>query len=141
MIAVSRLRVVDDPSTDDLAALDERIYAFNVAATGIDDGRLLAIFEKDAAGNLIAGLSGHTWGGTCEVKLLWVAEAERGKGRGKAMLAAAEAEARTRGCAQIVLATHAFQAPGFYAKLGYQEVGRIPDYPRGHANIWLTKKL
>jgi len=40
-----------------------------------------------------------------------------------------------------MLATHTFQAPGFYRKQGFVEVGRIPDYPRGHAQVWFVKQL
>ena len=133
--------VTDNPPPDFVSELDDRIYEFNVAATGISDGRLLAIPVKDSAGNLVAGLSGHTWGGTCEIRLLWIAEAERGRGLGTRLLETAEAEARSRGCDQIVLSTHSFQAPGFYAKLGFVEVGRVHDYPRGHDSILLRKRL
>jgi ribosomal protein S18 acetylase RimI-like enzyme len=60
---------------------------------------------------------------------------------GSRLLAAAEAEIRRRGCDQVVLSTHSFQAPGFYAQFGYQECGRTPGYPRGHAEIHLLKQL
>ena len=135
------LVVTDNPPPDFVAELDDRIYEFNVAATGISDGRLLAVSVKDPQGKLIAGLSGHSWGGTCEIKLFWVIENERGSGLGSRLLKTAEAEARARGCDQIVLSTHSFQAPGFYAKFGFVEAGRVYDYPRGHDSIWLRKQL
>ena len=124
-----------------VSKLEDHIYSFNVATTGISDGRALAIIVSDSEGGLIAGLSGHTWGGTCEVKLLWVAERERGRGLGAQLLQTAEVEALARGCDQIVLSTHSFQAPGFYAKFGFVEVGRVPNYPRGHDSILLKKQL
>ena len=129
------LDVIDNPPPDLVSELDDRIYEFNVSATGIADGRLLAILVKDSQGALMAGLSGHTWGGTCEIRLLWVAEDGRGHGLGARLLQTAEAEARSRACDQIVLSTHSFQAPGFYAKCGFVEVGRVHDYPRGHDSI------
>jgi hypothetical protein len=55
------LVVTDNPPPDFVAELDDRIYEFNVAATGISDGRLLAVSVKDPQGKLIAGLSGHSW--------------------------------------------------------------------------------
>jgi hypothetical protein len=49
---------------DDLAAeLSERIYRFNVEATGIGDGRWLRAAVRDEDGELVAGLAGWTWGG------------------------------------------------------------------------------
>lgn len=133
--------LTDNPPPGFVTALEDRVYEFNVAATGISDGLLLAISVKDSQGALTAGLSGHSWGGTCEIKNLWVAENARGRGLGKRLLQTAEAEARSRGCSQIVLSTHSFQAPGFYAKFGFVEVGRVRDYPSGHDSILLRKQL
>lgn len=57
------------------------------------------------------------------------------------LLATAEEEIRRRGCDQVALSTHSFQAPGFYARFGYRECGRTPAYPRGHDQIHLIKRL
>ena len=43
--------------------LDEEINAFNVAATGYHDARLLSIAARGDSGDLCAGLYGWTWGG------------------------------------------------------------------------------
>ncbi len=73
--------------------------------------------------------------------LLGVAPQARGQGVGTRLMQAIEEEARARGCLGVWLDTYSFQAPGFYARLGYEEVGRIPDYPPGHARIVLAKRL
>jgi ribosomal protein S18 acetylase RimI-like enzyme len=70
-----------------------------------------------------------------------VHELQRGRGLGRALLQAAEAEAIRRGCQQIVLATHSFQAPAFYERLGYEKQGVIRDQPKGHANLIYVKWL
>lgn len=121
--------------------LGDRLYEFNVAATGIADGELLSAAISDDAGAVIAGIAGHTWGGCCEIARLWVHESERGRGLGAALMNAAEAEARRRGCRQIVLSTHSFQAPAFYEKLGFRRLAAIPEYPRGHEQVFYLKAL
>ena len=135
-----RLRI-EDPSPADIEFLEDKLYEFNRAATGFNDGRGLGVFVRDEAENIVAGAAGHTWGETCELRQVWVAEALRGWGLGRRLMAEAEAEAIRRGCRQLVLATHSFQAPEFYLKLGFEIVYDLPDYPRGHSQLVLRKLL
>ena len=121
--------------------LADRIYEFNVNATGYADGRLIAGTIQDDNGEIIAGINGYTWGGCCEITNLWVHERHRGEGLGRALVQAAEAEAVRRGCEQIVLMTHSFQAPKFYEHLGYDRKYDIEGRPRGHADIIYVKRL
>ena len=58
--------VTDTPTAADLCDLEDRLDAFNINATGIRDARYLSIFLRDDAGDLYAGLHGHSWGGCCE---------------------------------------------------------------------------
>jgi GNAT superfamily N-acetyltransferase len=128
----------DDELSD---LLDKEIYAYNVAATGYADGRRLGISVRADDGALLAGLSGWTWGGCGYIEYLWVSQDHRGSGLGTRLLAAAEHEVRRRGCDQVALSSHSFQAPGFYLKSGYSECGRTPAYPRGHEEIHMVKRL
>src|SRR5436305_14121906 len=102
-MAHERLEIQDDPSEAELRFLEDQVDEFNMATTGFRDARALAIFLRDATGAIRAGLTGHTWGGYCEVRYLWVRESERGHGVGQALLAAAEREALSRGCDRVVL--------------------------------------
>jgi GNAT superfamily N-acetyltransferase len=135
------IELVEEVEPRDLAFLEDQIDSFNFATTGFRDGRYLVALLRGADGRIQAGLAGHTWGGCAEVKFLWVEESRRHRGLGSRLLAAAEREARARGCAKLVLSTHSFQAPDFYAKHGYRVAGRFSDYPRGHAQIFLEKEL
>ena len=77
---LERLSILDTPDRHDVQFLDDRLYEYNVAGTGIADGRLLAIILRDRHNDIIAGLYGWTWGSCCEVKTLWVHEQWRGQG-------------------------------------------------------------
>jgi len=121
--------------------LADRLYEFNVKATGYGDGRLLAGTFQDDTGEVIAGFNGHTWGGCCEIAHVWVHERHRGQGLGKALMQAAESEAAHRGCELVVLLTHSFQAPEFYEHLGYERKYAIEGRPKGYADIVYVKRL
>ena len=137
--------LIIEPSSEADAALnsflEEQIYEFNSQATWVHDGRPFAGIIKDASGNVIAAINGHTWGACCYVAHLWVHESQRGRGIGSALLRAAEQEAIRRGCVQALLSTHTFQAPEFYERLGYVRQATIPNYPQGHAQHVYLKRL
>ena len=132
-----------EPRLEDVAELDERLYEFNVAATGHGDGRWLAIFVRDDAGRMVGGLHGWTWGGTGFVRTLWVHEERRGQGMGARLLAAAEREAVRRGCREMQLVTHSYQAPGFYRRRGYELIAELPGWPgeRHYSRFFFRKAL
>ena len=46
-----------------------------------------------------------------------------------------------RGCGQVVIATHSFQAPAFYERFGYERRAVIEGRPKGHAYIIYAKRL
>jgi len=133
--------VRDDARPDLEALLEERIYEFNSRTTGIHDGALLNASIENEEGKVVAGLSGHTWGGCCTIVLLWIDESIRGTGIGRALMHAAEHEAIRRGCRRMVLSTHSFQAPRFYEKLGFRRLAVIPDNPAGHEDFIYMKDL
>lgn len=136
-----RLEVGDRDDAEIETEVRRRLYAFNVAATGIDDGALLVVCVRGDEDRLVAGLFGWTWGGCAFVDLLWVDPAVRGRGLGSRMLCGAEEEARSRGCEQVLLSTHSFQAPDFYAARGYEQRGRFDGYPAGGYQVHLAKRL
>ena len=136
-----RLELETEPKPGDIQFLEQRIYEFNVQTTGIADGKLLASFLRDGEGRVLGGVFGWTWGATCYVRYLFVPAETRNRGHGSRLMAIVEAEASARGCKQIVLETHDFQAPQFYCKLGFEVTGRVCDYPCGHQYLTLVKRL
>jgi GNAT superfamily N-acetyltransferase len=139
--AHSRIDISDVRSPEDEAALRDALLEFNYLATGYRDGRSLSCFLRHDDGSLMAGIDGFTWGGYARIDYLWVCEAYRGTGLGSRLLAAAEVEARARGCTTVVLDTHSFQAPEFYRRRNYVEVGLTEDTPRGHTQVLFQKAL
>ena len=130
-----------EPAPGDVQYLEDRIYEFNSAATGITDGEWLAILVRDDDHRIVAGICGNTWGGCAEIRQFWVEESRRKQGLGTKLLGAAEQEARRRGCRQMFLMTFSFQAPAFYAKHGFEVVAVVDDHPHGHQNLLLRKRL
>ena len=46
-----------------------------------------------------------------------------------------------RGCVVARVDSHAFQAPDFYRKYGYEEVGFVDDAPIGYGEYFFAKRL
>jgi GNAT superfamily N-acetyltransferase len=137
----SELIVEANPATQDIEFLDDKINEFNFAATQIYDGRALASFVRDEHGQIVAGVYGWTWGGCGYIDKLWVHADTRGQGYGTRLLEVFEREAARRGCFQLLLSTHSFQAPEFYRRLGYTIYGAAEDYPRGYQQYYLRKAI
>jgi GNAT superfamily N-acetyltransferase len=134
------LHVEDDPDPLDLDVLEKGICCAASAAMRLGEPVELAIFVRDA-GKVVAGISGRTWGDSCELESLWVEPGLRGRGLGTSLLAAAEAEAVARGCVQSVHFTFDFQAGRLYERAGYELVGRVEDFPSGADVLWYRKRL
>ncbi len=108
------------PSCEELQFLEDRLYEFNSAQTGKDDGNLFAFFIRNDRQEIVAGLSGWTWANACEIRTLWVHPSLRGQGYGGDLLESAEQEARAHGCKVILISSYSFEAPAFYRKRGYE---------------------
>lgn len=122
--------------------LSDELDAYNVPAAGAGAQRGLAVKAEDSHGLLIAGLSGWTWGTSAGIAMLWVRADARGIGWGRRLLDAAEGVARDRGCERMNVSSFTFQAPGFYAKLGYVETSRTEALPlAGQADVHFVKYL
>jgi GNAT superfamily N-acetyltransferase len=136
-----RLTLENAPNEADEQFVQDQLIAYNLAKTGLHDYQPLAVFLRDDAGAILGGLTGFTWGGALKIEILWVRDDQRGGGYGARMLAMAEDEARRRGCQQVILDTHSFQAPAFYPKHGYTQCGVADDWPVGHKQYYFQKRL
>ncbi len=135
------LVVEDLPDAADLALLEERVAAAAIAAAGVGEDRAFGIFARDDERRMVAGISGMTWGGCCELHAMWVDESLRGRGLARALMAEAESVARRRGCTLVEFFAYDLLAPGLYQRLGYEAVGVIEGCPAGSAARWYRKNL
>ena len=108
-----------------------------------EEPRPVQVALRTPDGRLIGGLIGrtHTLAFWLEISVLWVDAAHRQCGLGRRLMEAAEQEARQRGCRFARTATSDFQAPGFYAKLGYVQYGLLEDCPPGETVYYYRKVL
>lgn len=129
-----------DPALD--ARLSDELDAHNFAAVGQSNLEELTVKVEDSAGELVAGLSGWTWGTCAGIGMVWVREGSRQDGWGARMIAAAEQTARERGCRQVLVSSFTFQAPDFYRRQGYVEFARSEGLPvEGAADVHFVKPL
>jgi GNAT superfamily N-acetyltransferase len=135
------LAVTDDPSPENVAFIEDRLVAYNVAKARPYDRRPLHVFLRDADARTIGGLTGLTNWEWLYIDCFWLPEHKRGEGLGGRLLAAAEDEARKRGCRHVRLFSYSFQAPDFYQKRGYEVFGVLEGYPPGERQVWLRKDL
>lgn len=84
------LMISSEPTPSEVQYLEDRLYEFNSAATGITDGKWLAFFVRDNDRRIVAGICGNTWGGCAEIRQFWVDEVLRRQGWGTRLLQAAE---------------------------------------------------
>src|SRR4051794_31312923 len=142
----SRLHIVSVVGEAD-AALDQKLSdeldGVNAAATaGTPAARELTVRLVDADDELLAGVSGWTWGVAAGIGMTWVRADARGQSVGERLLADFETEARARGCAHVFVTSFTFQAPGFYEKQGYREIFRWEGVPTPQeADVHFRKEL
>lgn len=135
------LTVTDMPSPEATRTIEDGLSIYNRAASGMADARDLAVLITDPeSGETLGGLVGRTSLGLLFVDLFHVPEAMRGSGLGSRIMEVAEEEARRRGCVSSFLITINFQAPDFYKRHGYVEMGRVSSLP-GISRVVMTKSL
>lgn len=129
-----------DPQLD--SRLSDELDAYNFAAVGESNLSEFTVKVEDPSGELVAGLSGWTWGTCAGIGMVWVRDDNRKSGWGARMLAAAEEVARERGCRQVLVSSFTFQAPEFYRRHGYVEFARSEGLPvEGTADVHFLKML
>jgi GNAT superfamily N-acetyltransferase len=136
------LEITDVPDASASAVIDIGLSEYNELMAGYQDSRKLAVLVRGSgSGQVLGGLLGRTTLGLFFLDLFYLPASLRRGGIGSRVLHMAEEEAVHRGCTAATLFTIHFQAPGFYARHGWREVGRIVCDPPGHTRICMSKRL
>ena len=130
-----------DPTRETKAAIGKGLDAYNERFAGPEKETPLWLVARTGDGQICAGLHGKFYWDRLYIDWLWVADAHRCQGLGSQLLVRAEEFVRDRGCGGVFLNTFSFQAPKFYPRHGYQEFGRIEDFPKGHTQLWFAKRF
>ena len=140
---MSTFEVTSDtkPFEAEVRRVHRGLREFNASVIGEADFRLIGVFARDDAGDLIGGLVGATYWKLLHIESLWVVDEHRRHGYATRILEVAESEAVRRGCLGAFLDTFSFQARPLYERLGYRVVGTIPGFPAGHERYFMVKSL
>jgi GNAT superfamily N-acetyltransferase len=134
-----QIEIEEQPDLEAEDFVTRGLRAYNAATAGPPHIEDLWIMARDENGLVHGGLKARIARSWLFVERLWVADSARGQGVGRQLMERAEDAARQRKCVGVYLDTFSFQAPGFYARLGYEEFGRVAEFPPGYARIWLKK--
>ncbi|VVO51280.1 GNAT family N-acetyltransferase [Pseudomonas fluorescens] len=136
-----RIERSQNPTDEEREAILTPLRAYNEAQAGPSNAQLLALLIRNDNGEILGGLYGRFFYQWLFIELLSVPEQARGQGMGSKLMQMAEDLAREKECVGIWLDTFEFQAPEFYKRLGYSELGQIADYPPGYKRFFFQKRL
>lgn len=130
------------PTSDEIDVILGGLLKFNAPHFPNLNERKISALVTDDNGSIVGGLTGTIRFTSLHLDYFWLAEPVRSLGYGSKVLAAMEAEAVKENLTNIFVDTYSFQAPAFYEKCGFREVGRYTDFPREGVNrIFYAKKL
>jgi ribosomal protein S18 acetylase RimI-like enzyme len=136
------LELSAQPGQDDIQVLNDGIEQFNRSTSfGRDRVKVPVAVWLRRHGRVLGGAYGDTHYGWLYLSALWVDEEARGQGWGSRLVGRFEAEGAARGCHGAWVDTYGFQAPNFYERVGYQEFGRLEEFPPGSVRHFYWKPL
>lgn len=134
------MEFIADPTDQQLAEIERSLDEHNAGvASARTASRLRAVYVE--WGNVIAGLDGAAYWGKLHIRLLWVHPDHRSEGLGSQLMGWAEEQGRKLGCKSAMVDTMSFQAPEFYAKRGYRQIGLSEGYEGGASRHYFEKEL
>jgi GNAT superfamily N-acetyltransferase len=137
-----KIEFLESPSQAEVSSIYEGLREFNLPhLPGLYELEF-GVFIRNDELQIIGGAIGNIILSVMHIKYLWLTKAIRGQGIGSNIIATLEANAKSRGLKSITLDTYSFQAPDFYTKMGFLEVGKFENYPcTGIDKLFFQKNL
>lgn len=134
------MEFVDHPTESQLADIEGGLNEYNAGVASVRSvATVQGVFvESD---RVLAGLVAAVYWGKLHIRVLWVHPDHQSKGLGTRLMSWAESRARELGCVSAMVDTMSFQAPEFYDKLGYRQIGLSEGYEGGASRHYFEKKL
>ena len=134
------MRFDTDPTEEQLAEIERGLDEHNASVASVRSYIRVRAVCVDA-GRVIAGIDASAYWGKLHIRLLWVHPDYQDRGLGRRLMTWAEERGRELQCASAVVDTMSFQAPDFYAKLGYRQFGASEGYEGGASRRYFEKRL
>ncbi len=139
------IEVTTSPADEDARTISQELVNFNHEANTAlhreEKELTFFVFARDEYEEIRGGVRATCFWNTLHIELVWVSEEARGHGIGSELIEHAEQFAREHGYELALLETTSWQAKPFYEKAGYELMGTLPDYPKGSAMHFMTKRL
>ena len=137
-----KIEVSYSPSDQEINDVLTGLLKFNNSNFSDSKDIPLSIFVKDDKEKIVGGLVGEIFTTTLFIRYLWISDSLRGQGFGTKLLQLAESESIKKGVKKLFLDTYTFQAPKFYEKYGFVEVGRYTDFPEENIDkVFFEKEI
>ena len=135
------LEIKPDLSDAEANYLRARLDEYNEPYAGPRNESDFGFAVRNDEGEVVAGLIGSCVWQWLHINIIWVSDELRGTGVGSELLIKAEKEGLRQNREFAMLNTFSFQARPFYERHGYQVIGEMKDFPKGHAQFRMVKVL
>lgn len=141
MNSITFISIDGEPNTEDKNIISNGLLAHHASSGHTKIKNQCSILIKDSKNTTLGGIILSFLYNGMKIDSLWVDASIRGQEFGKKLICEAEKEGIKRNCTFVYTDTFSWQAPDFYKKLGYEEYGKLDEFPEGNALTYFRKKL
>ena len=128
------------PTQEQLDEVERGLDEYNAEAASVRSATPVRAVLVES-GRVVAGITGAAYWGKLHVRILWVHPDYQSKGLGSRLMGWVEERGKELGCASVMVDTMSFQAPEFYARRGYRQIGLSEGYEGGASRHYFEKRL